>query len=312
MRATKYKSIGVIGSASVIALATVIPTLTAPAGASSPHRLLSAAIAGGFVETPPFLTLDSGLTGTAPSAGATGSVGATGSSGTSGTSGAVGSTGATGATGTTGAPGFPGAGGHHHGGGWGEEDGYGSENPSSAPVVTWQSQFDSTVSGVVDLSAHVSHLGFGDSQTLMWCVSDNGSPVTTGLTAVLNGESDSRATAAGQGCWTSAQGRNINLVADTTLWADGSHSLVMSVTDAVGASATSSSLDLLTANSAGPSGAAGVTGSFGVTGSSGDTGSSGATGVTGYSGATGVSGTSGVNGATGPSGDSGVSGPSGF
>ena len=269
MRASKYMGMGAAASASVIALATVLPIVTVPAVASTAHRVLSAARAGGFDLTPPFLT------------------------------------GATGASGTTGDTGITVDGGRYH-------DGYGLLSGSTGPTVTWQTQFDSTVSGVVELRANVSHLGFGDSQTLTWCVADNSAPLGTGLSLALDGDGDSNGAPAGPGCWTSNHGRHMRFLADTTQWADGSQSLVVSVTDAVGTTTTNTALSFMAANSAGPTGATGATGATGVTGPTGPTGSTGVSGVTGPTGPTGPTGSTGVSGVTGPTGASGPTGPSGY
>jgi hypothetical protein len=279
-------AIGAGMSAGVIALATVLPVVSSPAGASTTHRVLSAAKAGGFNVTPPFLT------------GATGATGATGVTGVIGPSGSVGVTGSSGATGVisiAGPFGPTGNSGRHHGGQveWGDDVGYGLNGGSNGPAVTWQTQFDSTVSGVADLRAGVSHLGFGDDQTLTWCISDNGASLSTGLSLAPDGAGDSYGASAGPGCWTSNHGLHMNFVADTTQWADGSQSLVVSVTDAVGTRTTSTSLTFVTANSAGPTGATGVTGVTGVTGP---------TGVSGVTGPSGVSGATGVSAPTGPTG----------
>jgi hypothetical protein len=287
MRASKYMEIGAAASACVLLLATILPILTDTAGASTARGVLSAAKAGGFELTPPFLT------------------GVTGATGATGTLGVTGSSGATGATGVTG------AGGRHHQrhdghrglGGWNDHEGYGLNSGSTSPIVTWQTQFDSTVSGVAELSADVSHLGFGDSQTLTWCVTDNGVPLNTGLGLVPDGEGGSNGAAAGPGCWSSNHGRIMRFLADTTRWADGSQSLVVSVTDAVGVTTTSTALNFVAANTAGPTGPTGATGVTGPTGATGPTGPRGPTGPTGPTGATGV---------TGPTGVSGVSGPTGY
>jgi collagen type VII alpha len=296
MRTSKFMVLSTAVSASVVALTTGASLVGSSAGASSIHskKILSAAVAGGFQVVLPDLT---GVTG------ATGPTGVTGPTGTSGPTGASGVTGAGDGTGQQG----------HHGdegqaGGYGDDDGYGLGNSTNGPRVVWNTQFDSTVSGVVELRADVSHLGYGDRQTLTWCVSDNSKPLTTGLTLSQHSEGKSSGTPAGPGCWTSTQGRHLRFVADTSQWADGAQSLVVSVTDALGTVTTSTALTFVTANSAGPTGPTGVTGVTGATGVSGATGDWGATGTTGP---TGPTGDSGATGPTGPTGDGGLTVPNG-
>jgi hypothetical protein len=288
-------------SASVVALTTGASLVGPSASASSVHskKILSAAVAGGFQVVLPDLT---GVTG---ATGVTGPTGPTGPTGVSGTTGASGVTGAGDGTGQQGHHGNDG-----QGGGYGDDDGYGLGNLANGPRVVWDTQFDSTVSGVVQLRADVSHLGFGDRQTLTWCVSDNSKPLTTGLTLSQESDGKTSGTPAGPGCWTSTQGRHLRIVADTSQWADGAQSLVVSVTDALGTVTTSTALTFVTANSAGPTGPTGVTGVTGVSGETGDWGATGATGPTGPTGPTGDSGATGPTGATGDGGPTGATGTS--
>jgi len=263
MRTSKMMMLTVSASASVVALATVVPLAVAPAGAASAHvRVMSAAKADGITVTLPYLTGVSGASGV------TGVVGPTGPTGPSGVVGTTGYSGVTGPTGATGV-GF----GEHHGGqgGYGDDDGYGLNAGNNGPVVTWETQIQATVTGTIELSARVSHLGFGDSQSLTWCVTDNGTPVSTGLSLPTDNDGDASGVAAGVGCWTSTHGRHLRLLADTSKWSDGSHSLVVSVTDAVATTTTSTALTFLTANT-GVTGATGATGATGVTGPTGLTG----------------------------------------
>lgn len=268
MRIARLMVMATIGAASVLALATTVPLVAVPAGATTRHgQVLSAERAGGFHITLPFLD---GSTGSAASIGVNGPTGGNG--------------------------------------GFGDDDGDGLGTTTSAPVVTWDTQFESMVSGVVELEARISHLGFGTSQALTWCVTDNGQPVTSGLRIALDHDNDSNGTAAGPGCWTSTNGDHIRFAADTSQWTDGSHSLVVTSTDAVGTMTTSTALNFVTFN--GP-GATGAMGDAGSTGSTGVTGDSGATGPYGNSGVTGSTGDSGATGATGATGPWGPTGPSG-
>jgi hypothetical protein len=286
--------IGAGVSAGVLLLATALPVTTASAGVAARHHVLSAAQAGGFTETPPPLT---GTAGGTSSYGSLPPGGNSGSSGPTGPSGPTAPTGPTGATGNAGAP--------TDRGGGSDDGGYGLNAGTTGPLVRWRSEVSSTVSGVVKLGASVSHLGFGETQTLTWCVSDNGAPVGKGLSLSLEGGTETQGASVSAGCWTSNRGRHMKFVADTTQWADGSHSLVVVVTDAVGAKATSAPLNFVTTNNPGSTGSTGTTGSTGPTGASGTTGSTGPTGASGSTGATGdtrPAGTTGVTGNTGPRG----------
>ncbi len=138
MRRSKLVVMAACTASSVMAMATLVPLAAAPAGASTGRvKVLSAEKAGGFHVNLPFLA---------------GVSGATGATGVTGVSGATGSTGATGSFGS----GDHGARGHA---GW-DDDSYGLGSATSGPVVTWESQFEWTVSGVVDLRARISRLGF--------------------------------------------------------------------------------------------------------------------------------------------------------
>ena len=298
MRAKKVLVAGTYVSLGVLVSATLVPW-SSLAGASTSHRtVLSAVRAGGFDVSPPFLTDFTGNTaGAGPSGptgptgvtGITGPTGWTGVTGPSGWTGATGFTGPTGWTGATGATGPTGAGSGDQGNGQGpgahsDDDGYGLSQPSSAPTVSWDTSFQSTVSGVIDLRARLSHLGLGVTQMLTWCVSDNGQAVTAGLSLSLDSDHHASDAPAGPGCWTSTRGDHMRFVADTSKWADGQHSLVVTVTDSVGTVATSAPLSFMTANSSGAVGATGSTGGTGSTGATGSTGSTGATGATGPTG----------------------------
>ena len=298
MRAKKVLVAGTYVSLGVLVSATLVPW-SSLAGASTSHRtVLSAVRAGGFDVSPPFLTDFTGNTvGAGPSGptgptgvtGITGPTGWTGVTGPSGWTGATGFTGPTGWTGATGATGPTGAGSGDQGNGQGpgahsDDDGYGLSQPSSAPTVRWDTSFQSTVSGVIDLRARLSHLGLGVTQMLTWCVSDNGQAVTAGLSLSLDSDHHASDAPAGPGCWTSTRGDHMRFVADTSKWADGQHSLVVTVTDSVGTVATSAPLSFMTANSSGAVGATGSTGGTGSTGATGSTGSTGATGATGPTG----------------------------
>ena len=298
MRAKKVLVAGTYVSLGVLVSATLVPW-SSLAGASTSHRtVLSAVRAGGFDVSPPFLTDFTGNTvGAGPSGptgptgvtGITGPTGWTGVTGPSGWTGATGFTGPTGWTGATGATGPTGAGSGDQGNGQGpgahsDDDGYGLSQPSSAPTVSWDTSFQLTVSGVIDLRARLSHLGLGVTQMLTWCVSDNGQAVTAGLSLSLDSDHHASDAPAGPGCWTSTRGDHMRFVADTSKWADGQHSLVVTVTDSVGTVATSAPLSFMTANSSGAVGATGSTGGTGSTGATGSTGSTGATGATGPTG----------------------------
>lgn len=286
MRRSKKSVVGACVSLGVLASASIIPAMTS-AGASTAHRpLLSSVRAGGFDVSPPFLTDGSGVTGPTGPTGVTGATGPTGFTGVTGPTGFTGVTGPTGWTGATGATGVtgptgPGTGDRGSGQGQGrrgDDDGYGLRGPTSGPVVRWDTSFWSTVSGVVELRAKLSHLGFGASQMLTWCVSDNGQALTKGVTLALDGDRGASGTggaSAGPGCWTSTHGDHLRFVADTPKWADGQHSLVVTVTDSVGTVATSAPLSFMTANSSIPTGATGATGATGVTGVTGPTGVTG-------------------------------------
>ena len=201
--------------------------------------------------------------------------------------------GPTGNKGGTGATGFQGnqSGESHRGhgnrnshgaaGGRAYDDEYGGICAATGPSVSWVTQIHSTVSGVIELSARVSHLGFGDHQTLTWCVSDNAQPPTTGVILARHGDGNSGGARSGQGCWTNIRGRHTRVLVDTTSWPDGVRLIVVSATGAVGTVTTSTGLNFLTANSAGARGATGATGSTGDAGHTSTTGPSGATGATG-------------------------------
>ena len=281
MRRSKIVVVGTYVSLGVLAAGTIVP-MASSAGASTSHRVvLSAVRAGGFDVSPPFLTDGAGGSGVTGVTGPTGPTGVTGVSGPTGWTGASGWTGATGVTGVSGPTG-PGSGDQGIGqGSSGDDDSYGL-GPTSAPVVSWDTSFQSTVSGVVELEAKLSHLGLGASQMLTWCVSDNAKAVTTGLSLALDGDNDASGVAAGPGCWTSTHGDHVRFVADTTKWTDGQHSLVVTVTDSVGTVATSAALSFMTANAAGPTGPTGPTGTSGATGVSGVTGPTGPSGTTGF------------------------------
>ncbi len=285
---SKSMVIGAGVSAGVLLLAFALPVTTASAGVAARHHVLSAAQAGGFSKTPPPLTGTAGGTssyGSLPPGGTSGSSGPTGSFGPTGSTGPSGPTAPTGATGATGNGGAP-----TDRGGGSDDGGYGLNAGATGPLVRWRSEVSSTVSGVVKLGASVSHLGFGETQTLTWCVSDNGAPVGKGLSLSLEGARETQGASVSAGCWTSNRGRHMKFVADTTQWADGSHSLVVVVTDAVGAKAISAPLNFVTTTNPGSAGTTGSTGPTGASGSTGPTGDTGPTGTTGVTGNTGPSG----------------------
>ena len=121
-------------------------------------------------------------------------------------------------------------------------------------------------SGVITISATASAASTGTAQIDSWCLTKNGSPVTSNVAAsgsIPAETSDGLSTTFNNstGCWSypSAQTESYNNLSgggsfefDTTAWTNGNYTFQLTVTDTSGLSATSSVLTLAVSN-AGPS-----------------------------------------------------------
>jgi hypothetical protein len=145
-----------------------------------------------------------------------------------------------------------------------------SVQPAQAAVlsISWVSpQSGSAQSGVVKFKAIAGGVSLsiqpGSVWAETWCLKVDGAPVSTGLVDRVDyddnwgysdlykyGDYDSS-----NGCWTQGGYSGYGLTKgafelDTTPWANGSHYLVVTVTDSLGRLATSSTLTLITNNPA--------------------------------------------------------------
>ena len=123
---------------------------------------------------------------------------------------------------------------------------------NTGPSVGWTTTNNTTVSGVFTIAASARSASTGTAWIKKWCLTVDGSPVTSRVATPDDSYSDvySRGTFnAATGCWSGSY----NLASgkfywDSTAWADGSHTYVVTVTDSSGRTATSTTLTVTTEN----------------------------------------------------------------
>ena len=127
-----------------------------------------------------------------------------------------------------------------------------------SPFVSWASGNNQTVSGTFTLAAAANPHLFGTANIKKWCLTVDGSPVTSNVAVNRYAYSDvghSGTFNAETGCWsnsstnlTSAQFRWDSLPLPP--WVNGSHTYVITVTDTSNRTATSTTLTVTVANTA--------------------------------------------------------------
>ena len=122
-----------------------------------------------------------------------------------------------------------------------------------SPFVSWASGNNQTVSGTFTLAAAANPHLFGTANIKKWCLTVDGSPVTSNVAVNRYAYSDvghSGTFNAETGCWSNS---STNLTSaqfrwDSTAWANGSHTYVVTVTDTSNRTATSPTLTINTFN----------------------------------------------------------------
>ena len=124
-------------------------------------------------------------------------------------------------------------------------------NTNPGPSVTWATDNNLTFSGYATINATASADSSGTANIKKWCITRNGSPLTTNWSSWspnysrLSDSSFSPAT----GCWASSTNLTSgSLRFDTTAWANGSHTFQITVTDTSDRTATSTVLTIQTQN----------------------------------------------------------------
>ena len=116
-------------------------------------------------------------------------------------------------------------------------------NINTGPTATWATTDSTTKSGVFTIRAISAAAPSGTAAVTKWCLTKDGSPITTDVRysdysnfgyATFNSDT---------GCWTNNSGITAGTLSfDSTKWADGSHTFVLTVTDSSARTATSSTL----------------------------------------------------------------------
>ena len=109
---------------------------------------------------------------------------------------------------------------------------------SITPGIAWNTLNNITVAGVFIISANSAQATSSPSAVTKWCLTKDGSAVTTDVSYGSFGTFNPDT-----GCWTYSYGiTSGSLRFDSTTWADGSHTFVLTVTDSSARTATSSTL----------------------------------------------------------------------
>jgi hypothetical protein len=131
---------------------------------------------------------------------------------------------------------------------------------NAGPTVTWSTTNNGSPSGIATIAATAKTTPTGTAQIDSWCLTENGSPVTT-VTGIFAENTYIGYTSynAGTGCWSvpsseAKKGVPNSLSGagefqfDTTAWPSGNYAFQLTVTDTSGLSATSSVLTLAVSN----------------------------------------------------------------
>ena len=118
--------------------------------------------------------------------------------------------------------------------------------------MEWWTTDNTTVSGVFTVSARARSASTGTASIKKWCLTVDGSPVTSDVARAQTSYDvgDVGVFNAATGCWSN---NSWNLTSgsfqwDSTAWADGSHTYVVTVTDTSNRTATSTTLTVITEN----------------------------------------------------------------
>ena len=121
---------------------------------------------------------------------------------------------------------------------------------ASTPAVRWSTVDGENVTGTFSLSATAAGSTSPASTIKKWCLTVDGSPVTSDVSSggSVGGYSTFNADT---GCWSNGYGTNLTSATfawDSTSWANGSHTYVVTVTDTSNRTATSTTLTVNTYN----------------------------------------------------------------